>query len=318
VPERLALVLVVAAPPDAGLVASLGGAVEPLVHSPEAVQSARIRGISVVNNAVLERERAHPRPLADVGVRVGAAHGSELTRAVGRRARRYLRERFLALEVVFDAFALFLLRERGAEVGIEIGAGRGRPGKGPAHSTLELLQLRQRRPRYRPEHHVMIGQVNCNPVESVRDRRARRTSRFVVGPEHEMVDEELRASSEEISEGRFSVVSLETVFFVDSHPRHFLPFSRHLIAPPSKILLRLEQLQPCRQPLSCRAVASRRLVTCSSLILRHRFLFFHLVGHRLFVYFACVVSTVRISALRILRKARRLSRRTRAPSVPCL
>src|SRR5258706_943661 len=60
------VVLVVAAPPGARLVAPLGGAVEPLVHAPEAVQSARIGGIGVVDDAVLERERAHARPLAPV------------------------------------------------------------------------------------------------------------------------------------------------------------------------------------------------------------------------------------------------------------
>src|SRR5438067_12141035 len=32
----------------------LGGAVEPLVHAPEPVESARVRGIGVVNKAVLE------------------------------------------------------------------------------------------------------------------------------------------------------------------------------------------------------------------------------------------------------------------------
>src|SRR5205814_3253986 len=95
--ERLALVLVVATPPDAGLVAPLGRAVEPLIHAPEAVQSARIGGIGVVNDAVLERERAHAWPLAYVGVHVGATHGSELTGSVGGRARRYWGDRFLAL-----------------------------------------------------------------------------------------------------------------------------------------------------------------------------------------------------------------------------
>src|SRR3979490_692873 len=57
-------VLVVSPPPAARLVASLGGAVEPLVHAPEAVQSARIGGIGVVDGAVLERERAHAGPIA--------------------------------------------------------------------------------------------------------------------------------------------------------------------------------------------------------------------------------------------------------------
>src|SRR2546425_2087667 len=60
------VVLVVAAPPDARLVAPLGGAVEPLEHAPEAVHSARVGGIGVVDDAVLERERAHARPLARV------------------------------------------------------------------------------------------------------------------------------------------------------------------------------------------------------------------------------------------------------------
>src|SRR5260370_5605164 len=45
------VVLVVAAPPDARLVAAFGGTVEPLVHAPEAVHSARIGGIGVVDDA---------------------------------------------------------------------------------------------------------------------------------------------------------------------------------------------------------------------------------------------------------------------------
>ena len=44
-PGSTLVVLIVAAPPGARFVASLGGAVEPRVHAPDAVQSARIRGI---------------------------------------------------------------------------------------------------------------------------------------------------------------------------------------------------------------------------------------------------------------------------------
>src|SRR5947208_12406749 len=72
------VVLVMAAPPDARLVAPLGGAVEPRVHAPEAVQPARIGGVGVIYGTVLERERAHTRPLAMVRGDVGAAHGREL------------------------------------------------------------------------------------------------------------------------------------------------------------------------------------------------------------------------------------------------
>src|SRR5206468_12906367 len=83
------VVLGVAAPPSGRLVAPLGGAVEPLVHAPEAVQSARIGGIGVVDEAVLERERAHARPLPRVGGHVGAGHSSALGGPVGCRTRGY-------------------------------------------------------------------------------------------------------------------------------------------------------------------------------------------------------------------------------------
>src|SRR5436853_7609121 len=66
------------APPAARLVAPPGCAVEPLVHAPEAVQSARIGGIGMVDDAVLERERAHARPLAMVRGHVGSRHCREL------------------------------------------------------------------------------------------------------------------------------------------------------------------------------------------------------------------------------------------------
>src|SRR5437016_2813682 len=66
--RRLSLtaVLVMAAPPDAGLVAPSGCAVEPLVHAPQAVQPARIGGIGVIDDAVLAHERTHARPLPRV------------------------------------------------------------------------------------------------------------------------------------------------------------------------------------------------------------------------------------------------------------
>src|SRR5919109_635152 len=108
--RRSARVLVVAAPPDARLVTPLRCAVEPLVHAPETVQSARVGGIGVVHDAVLERERAHARPLARVRGHVGAAHGSERSRSVGCRSRGYLDDRLLAPVIVLDApFTLLFL-----------------------------------------------------------------------------------------------------------------------------------------------------------------------------------------------------------------
>src|SRR4029453_14309084 len=72
-----ALVLVVASPPDVLLVAPQWSAVEPLVHPPEAVKSARVGGIRVVDDAVLACERAHTWPLARERRCIGSAHGRE-------------------------------------------------------------------------------------------------------------------------------------------------------------------------------------------------------------------------------------------------
>src|SRR5271154_2066381 len=68
------VVAIAVAQPVTRLIAPFGGAIEPLVHAPEPVQPARKGGIGVVNDAVLECERAHSRPLPRVGGHVGAGH----------------------------------------------------------------------------------------------------------------------------------------------------------------------------------------------------------------------------------------------------
>src|SRR5712691_10864773 len=69
-------------------------------------------------------------------------------------------------------------------------------------------------------------------VEPVRDRRAGRTPRRVVGPEHEVVDEELRAPSEEVCQRSARLVGLESILLVDPNPRQLLPPPRQLVAAP--------------------------------------------------------------------------------------
>src|SRR5580692_8156620 len=106
-----------AAEPRSGLVASLRRPVEPLVHAPDAVHSARIGGIGVVDDAVLEHKRAHARPLAHVRGRVGSRHGREDGGTLVATPLAFTRlPRRFAPEVVFDAsLALLLLGEPDAE-----------------------------------------------------------------------------------------------------------------------------------------------------------------------------------------------------------
>src|SRR6266850_434471 len=70
--SRHLLVAVVVTPPDALFIASLRGAVEPLVHAPEPVQSAGIGRIGMIDDAVFEDESAETWPFAHVGNRFGS------------------------------------------------------------------------------------------------------------------------------------------------------------------------------------------------------------------------------------------------------
>src|SRR5207247_2900295 len=92
-------------------------------------------------------------------------------------------------------------------------------------------------------------QVDEKAIEPIRDRRTGGTPRRVVRSEHEMVDEELRAPSEEVCQRGAACVGLEAVRLVDPHPRQLLPPPRQLVAAPCQLLFRREQLEPRRQPL---------------------------------------------------------------------
>src|SRR5207247_5400459 len=95
-------------------------------------------------------------------------------------------------------------------------------------------------------------QVDDAAAQPVRDRHAGRTPRRVVGPEHEVVDEELRAPSEEVCQRGAPLVSFESILLVDPDPRQLLPSPRQLVAAPRELLLRLEQLDPrCGPLLTC-------------------------------------------------------------------
>ena len=107
----------------------------------------------------------------------------------------------------------------------------------------------------------MVGQMHGDPVEPVRDRRARRAPCGVIGPEHEVIDEKLRASPEEIGERGFALVGLESILLNNAHPRQFLPPPCDLVAAPCQLFLGLEQIETGGKPF----------FTCSSLVIGHCF-----------------------------------------------
>src|SRR5262249_21950815 len=100
------VVLVVATPPVARLIAPPGSAVEPLPHAPEAVQSARIGRIGMVDDGVLENEGAHSRPFAEIRWPIDSSPPYVLG---GRASPAGWLPGVLASVVVFDASVVLLL-----------------------------------------------------------------------------------------------------------------------------------------------------------------------------------------------------------------
>src|ERR1017187_10230920 len=151
----LAVVLVVAAPPEAVLVATEWRAVEPLVHAPEAVQATRVRRVGVVHDAILECERADARPLSPVGLPV-RSHLARCELVEPGAVLAGWRPKIRGVEVVLDGSRLpLLLGDRRLEVVVEVAVERRRPGEAPAHPPLVRLQFRQGSPRHRAERDVV-------------------------------------------------------------------------------------------------------------------------------------------------------------------
>src|SRR5436190_6346017 len=151
------VVLVMAAPPDPGLVPSQRCTVEPLIHPPETVEAAGVCGVRVVDDAIFERERAQAGRLAQKRGDVRADRLRELRDWACRVEARTL---IHVPKVVFDDTAtLLLLGDRDAEVVVEVAVVRRGTREVPAHSSPVRLDVRERRTRDRGEHHVVVHYV---------------------------------------------------------------------------------------------------------------------------------------------------------------
>src|SRR5919205_1039842 len=106
----------------------------------------------------------------------------------------------VAVVVVNAPGPLLLLGDRCVEVVVEVAALRRRPGEGPPHPPLVGLEGGDRGPGDGDHRDVVVLEVDHRSVEAVGDRRARGAAGGEVRPEHEVVDEQLRAPAEEVGE----------------------------------------------------------------------------------------------------------------------
>src|SRR5439155_16550027 len=79
-------------------------------------------------------------------------------------------------------------------------------------------------------------------IDRVGDRGADGTARLVRRAEHEVVDEQLRATVEELGERLRPRLGLEAVVLLDRYPGEFPPLPRELVAASGELLLFREQL----------------------------------------------------------------------------
>src|SRR3984893_673869 len=79
--------------------------------------------------------------------------------------------------------------------------------------------------------------------------RAAGAGRLVVGTEHEVVDQQLRAPAQELLQRPRPLGGLEEILLVDPYPRQLAPLACELIAHAGQLLLALEQLHASSEPL---------------------------------------------------------------------
>src|SRR5262249_35024894 len=73
-----------------------------------------------------------------------------------------------------------------------------------------------------------------------------RAPALVVRPEHEVVDEQLRAAVEQLGQRSRALLGLEAVLLLDRHPGELASLPSKLVAAPGVLLLLGEQLVPSR------------------------------------------------------------------------
>src|SRR5262249_39361782 len=106
--------------------------------------------------------------------------------------------------------------------------------------------------------YAMTVEVREDAVEVVGDERASGATRVLLvdavpEPEHEVIDEQLRAAVEEVRERFRPFVGLERVLLLDRDPRKLPAPAGELVASARMLFLRGEQLRTRRQPLLSRS-----------------------------------------------------------------
>src|SRR5712671_8013826 len=177
-----------------GLVAALGGEVEPV-------------------------EGAHQQFGPAVIGRVAVEDGTALVLHEGAYAEHVLTfadDRTVIIDRASGGDVLG--SERHAEIEVEVAAVRGDEGEGPAHPVHHLLDPPERRARDRGEREVGLFEMLPRRVDMVSGERAARADMIRVRRQHEVIDGELPAAAEQVAERAFALGPCEDIRLLDPDP----------------------------------------------------------------------------------------------------
>jgi hypothetical protein len=118
----------------------------------------------------------------------------------------------------------------------------------PAHALLERFDLGQRRSRNRHQRHVVMLEMDESAVDVIGLERAADAAFLPSRAEHEMIDDQLAASIEEVGERLLAVRPIEQIGLFDPDPGQLAALPCHLVADLGQRLLmrqmRLARDQP--------------------------------------------------------------------------
>jgi hypothetical protein len=93
-----------------------------------------------------------------------------------------------------------------------------------------------------------MRQVNGRAIERVRQVGAARASFLPSRAEHEVIDNQLASSVEQVGQRLPPMCAFENIFFPDLFPRHLAPLPAQFVAQARKLFLLCQQVFSRRQP----------------------------------------------------------------------
>src|SRR6266403_1746097 len=108
--------------------------------------------------------------------------------------------------------------DRSVVVLVEVADGRGDPAELPAHPLTICLELCDRSARDRDKADVVMLEMLPRAVDLVREQRTAGASLLPLGTKHEVMDDKLTASVEQVAQRHRAVDAFEDIVLLDLDP----------------------------------------------------------------------------------------------------